>query len=146
MASVDPVVAVLDNEPIQALADPHHPKHRAVVRVLEAVAQRRSRRAFAAAVVVSTVVRLEAGVTRQAPTAATLGRLRVRDEPLTTERADRAVTLGAMAGGAPADVATAQLAEEFAVGALVTVYTADLTDMPRLVSAITASGVRVQQI
>ena len=140
------IVAVLDNEPLQALADPAHRKHRAVVRLMEAIAQRQGRRGRAASVVVSTVVRLEAGVVRQAPSSAALGRLGVRDEVLSASRADRAVALRRAAGGAPADAATAQLAEEFARESKVTVYTADLTDLPKLVAALSTSGVRVQLV
>lgn len=132
------IVAVLDNEAAQALADPAHPQHRRLLAVLEAVAQRRARAATSAKVVVSTVARLEAGLDRRAPTA--LDRLRVHDEPLTSERTDRAVALRAACGGAVADAATAQLAEEAAASATVTVYTADLTDLPALVAHLGTAG------
>ena len=140
------MTAVLDNEPLQALADPTHRKHRDVLRLLEAVAQRRTRRADAASVVVPTVVRLEAGVDRHAPASAALGRFRVRDEPLTGARTDRGVVLHAAAGGAPAHVATAQLAEEYADTSTVTIYTADMTDIPRLVSALGVRDVAIRQV
>lgn len=139
------IVAILDNEPLQALADPAHPKHRELMRLLEAVAQRR-RRAEAPSVIVSTVVRLEAGIDRQAPSSALLGKLRVRDEALSSSRTDRAVALRRAAGGAPADAATVQLAEESAPAARVTVYTADLTDMPRLIAALDTASVRVHRV
>jgi hypothetical protein len=141
-----PIVAVLDNEPLQAVADPTHSKHRELMKLIEAVTQR-GRRAQRATIVVSTVVRLEAGLNRQGPAAALLGNLRVRDEELTAGRADRAVALSAAASGTPADAATAQLAEQAATsGAKVTIYTSDRTDLPALIDAMNTSGVRLRHV
>ena len=53
-------VVLLDNEAVQALEDPTHPKHRRVVAQAQVVAQRK-RRAASIEVVVPTAVRVEAG-------------------------------------------------------------------------------------
>jgi hypothetical protein len=55
-----------------------------LMKLIEAVTQR-GRRAQRASIVVSTVVRLQAGLNRQDPAAALLGSLRVRDEQLTAD-------------------------------------------------------------
>ena len=55
---------VLDNEAVQALADPHSPKHRAVVAHLAGAAAR-SRRGRVVEVVVPTAVRVEAAMQDQ---------------------------------------------------------------------------------
>lgn len=81
---------VLDNEAVQALADPRHRKHRRVLAVVEALAARNLRRAGSARLVVPTAVRVEAGWDRRAAGAATLNRLRTEDAPLDTVTADRA--------------------------------------------------------
>jgi hypothetical protein len=44
------------------------------------------------------------------------------------------------------DAATAQLAEEFSAAARVTVYTADLSDLPALVAHLRGAGVRVERV
>lgn len=85
---------VLDNEAVQALLDPSHPKHRRALAVVEA-AQVRSRRTGSLPLVVPTSVRVEAGWDRRASGAAVLNRLRVRDHALDTAAADRAAQLRA---------------------------------------------------
>lgn len=55
---------------------------------------------------------------------------------LTSRRADRAVMLRAHAGGSVVDAIAMQVAEELAeTGSRVSVYTADLTDLPRPAAA-----------
>ena len=51
-------ILVLDNEPIQALLDPQHPKHRSAMAYLEVPAQRNRRKVGALSVIVPTTVRL----------------------------------------------------------------------------------------
>jgi hypothetical protein len=84
---------VLDNEAVQALADPAHRKHRRVLAAVEAAAARNLRRAGSVRLVVPTCVRVEAGWNRQAPRAATINRLRVHDVPLDSGAADRAASV-----------------------------------------------------
>ena len=137
---------VLDNEAVQALSDVRHAKHRAVIARLLALSVLHER-AARAEVVTTTAVRVEAGVTRSAPAAAALGRFQVRDVALDTARADRCVELSA-AGGSVVDATVAQAAEEHAeAGRLVTVLTADLTDLDRLVAHTRRAGaVRVRRV
>ena len=52
-------LVILDNEAVQALQDPAHPKHRQVVGHAQVVASRK-RRAIAIQMVVPTTVRVEA--------------------------------------------------------------------------------------
>ena len=81
---------LLDNEAVQALADPGHRKHRQVIAVVEALAARNLRRVGSVRLVVPTAVRVEAGWNRRSPKGAVLNRLRVGDEPLDGDAADRA--------------------------------------------------------
>jgi predicted nucleic acid-binding protein len=53
-------LVVLDNEAVQALASPHHQKHRRVLAHMEAV-ERRKRQAASISLVVPAAVRVEAG-------------------------------------------------------------------------------------
>ncbi len=121
-------VIVLDNEALQALADVHHGKHRAVLAFLEATSTRNRRRVASVTVRVPTVVRVEAGVDRRAPSTASLARLRIADVPLDSTRADRAVELRRIAGSVT-DACVAQVAREAAGGVTV------LTDLPALCDA-----------
>ena len=74
-------LVVLDNEAVQALQDPAHPKHRHVVSHAQVVASRK-RRAVAIQVVVPTAVRVEAGWDRTSPAWVFPNRLRIADSPL----------------------------------------------------------------
>jgi hypothetical protein len=85
--------AVLDNEAVQALTSPHHPKHRRVLAAIEVVASRNLRGAGTMRLVVPTAVRVEAGWDRRRPGAAILNRLRIQDSPLDRESADRAAAI-----------------------------------------------------
>jgi hypothetical protein len=85
-------LVVLDNEAVQALASPHHPKHRQVLSHLEAV-ERRKRRAAAISLVVPTAVRVEAGWDRTSAQWAFLNRLRIMDVPLDGAHANVAAAI-----------------------------------------------------
>jgi hypothetical protein len=82
-------LVVLDNEAVQALQDPAHPKHRHVVSHAQVVASRK-RRAVAIQVVVPTAVRVEAGWDRTSPAWVFPNRLRITDSPLDTASASMA--------------------------------------------------------
>jgi hypothetical protein len=84
---------VLDNEAVQALLDPTHPKHRRVLAVVEAVVARAQRRPGTVRLNVPTTVRVEAGWDRRDPDAAPINRLRITDHPLDATRADKAAAL-----------------------------------------------------
>ena len=93
---------MFDNEAVQALADPTHARHRAVVAHLEGVVSRRRRGRIAEAVV-PTTVRVEAAYDRSAPGAAAINRFRLRDHALDTTAADTAARIQALTGVGPAD-------------------------------------------
>jgi uncharacterized phosphosugar-binding protein len=123
---------VLDNEALQALVVPGHRKHRSVLAFVDAVATRNRRRPGAALVVVPTAVRVEAAVDRRSRDGVSLGRHRVADVVLDRENADQAAGLRHV-GGSAVDACVAQAAAVVVAGR-VTVLTADLTDIPRLLA------------
>jgi len=108
-------LVLLDNEAVQALRDPAHPKHRKVVSHAQIVASRK-RRASAVELSVPTAVRVEAGWDRTVSSWAFANRLRVLDIPLDIPLANVAAAirhktavsvpdahLGAVVQSAPAD-------------------------------------------
>ena len=70
---------VLDNEAVQAMGSPAHPKHQRVLSLVQVVAQRK-RRAAEVALAVPTTVRAQAGWDRTVAAWALANRLRVADE------------------------------------------------------------------
>jgi hypothetical protein len=122
---------VLDNEAVQGLLDPHHPKHRRVVALLTEVNRRNVRRAGRVTVIVPTTVRVEAGWDRTDPAGANANRLaRPRDHILDTVAADRAALLRAAADVSVVDACVAQAAEAAPRPAVI--VTSDAQDMTRL--------------
>jgi predicted nucleic acid-binding protein len=93
---------VLDNEAVQALASPRHPKHQKVLAHMEAV-ERRKRHAAAISLSVPTAVRVEAGWDRTSPEWAFLNRLRIMDVPLDTAHANAAAAIHEQAQVSVAD-------------------------------------------
>ena len=85
-------LVLLDNEAVQALGDPDHPKHRRVLSHVQVVAQRK-RRAVDISPEVPTTVRVEAGWDRTAPTWAFPNQLRIRDDDLNGSRANAAARI-----------------------------------------------------
>jgi hypothetical protein len=83
---------LLDNEAVQALGDPDHPKHRRVLSHIQVVAQRKRRTADISPEV-PTAVRVEAGWDRTKPTWAFANQLRIRDDDLNRSRADTAAAI-----------------------------------------------------
>jgi predicted nucleic acid-binding protein len=123
-------LVVLDNEAIQALASPGHPKHRKVLGHMEAV-ERRKRRAAAISLAVPTAVRVEAGWDRTSPQWAFLNRLRIVDMPLDATHANTAATIHEQAQVSVADAhigATVQAAPN----ADIAVITSDPGDIRRV--------------
>lgn len=108
-------LVVLDNEPVQALADPAHPKHRQALSQLQVVASRK-RRAMPISIAVPTAVRVEAGWDRTSPAWAFLNRLRILDVPLDATNASLAAGIGSRVSISVADAH---------VGAVVQASTAD---------------------
>jgi len=124
-------LVVLDNEAIQALADPAHRKHRQVVSQAQVVASRK-RRAAAIEIVVPTAVRVEAGWDRTSPAWAFPNRLRIADIPLDTARASAAAAIRHRTRVSVADAHLGAVIQSAAPGQ-VTVVTSDPGDM-RLVA------------
>jgi len=122
---------VLDNEAVQGLLDPHHPKHRKVVALLTETNRRNLRRAGRITIIVPTAVRVEAGWDRTDPAGANANRLaRPRDHVLSTAAADRATQLRAVAHVSVVDACVAEAAET--APRPVVVVTSDTQDMTRL--------------
>jgi hypothetical protein len=95
-------LVVLDNEAVQALASPRHPKHQRVLGHMEAV-ERRKRQAAAVSLVVPTAVRVEAGWDRTSAQWAFLNRLRIMDIPLDVVHANAAAAIHEQARVSVAD-------------------------------------------
>ena len=123
-------LVVLDNEAVQALRDPAHPKHRRMVSHMQVVVNRK-RRAQTIGTVVPTAVRVEAGWDRTSPTWAFPNRLRIADSPLDTPSASTAAGIRARTGVSVADAHVGAVMRP-AAGAQVTVITSDPGDMRKL--------------
>ena len=133
-------LVVLDNEAVQALRDPGHPKHRHVVSQAQVVASRK-RRAIAIHVVVPTAVRVEAGWDRTSPAWVFPNRLRIADIPLDTASASTAAAIRCQTGVSVADAHLGVVIQS-ASADQVTVVTSDPGDMC-LVAGDTAITVAV---
>ena len=120
-------LVVLDNEAVQAMASPHHPKHRKVLGHMEAV-ERRKRHAAAISLVVPAAVRVEAGWDRTSPQWAFLNRLRITDIPLDTAHANAAAEIHEQAKVSVAD-AHIGAAVQLSPNAEITVLTSDPADI-----------------
>jgi hypothetical protein len=95
-------VVLLDNEAVQALADPGHAKHARVLSHVQVVAHR-MRRATPIRVITPTAVRVEAGWDRTPPKWAFANRLRISDNALDATLADVAAAIRNTAGVSVAD-------------------------------------------
>jgi predicted nucleic acid-binding protein len=94
---------ILDNEAVQALAQPSHHKHRRTLAIVEAATSRNLRRAGSVTIAVPTAVQVEAGWNRRAPRSAALNRLRVERPLLDGPAADTASAVVIAAGVSVAD-------------------------------------------
>lgn len=132
---------VLDNEAVQALADPRHSKHRSVIAHLESAVTRR-RRGDLTAVVVPCAVRVEAGWNRSDRSQSAINRFRVVDISLDSTHSDVAADILIREGVSVADAS---------VGAAVAVsgwtdpviLTSDPDDMRRVCAPTRVRAVRV---
>lgn len=118
---------VLDNEPVQALRDATHPKHRAVVAHLEGAVSRRRRGTVVDAVVLTTV-RVKAGWNRSSPGAAAINRFRLLDHVLDAPAANVAATIRARCRLGAADAHIGATVRSISSGDVV-VLTSDPTDI-----------------
>src|SRR5690349_11871992 len=124
-------LVILDNEAVQALRDPDHPKHRQVVSHTQVVASRK-RRAVGIQMVVPTAVRVEAGWDRTSPAWAFPNRLRIADSPLDTASTNSAAGIRDRTGVSVADSHLGAVIQSAPHGQI-TVVTSDPGDM-RLVA------------
>jgi len=120
-------LVLLDNEAVQALGDPDHPKHRRVMSSTQVVAHRK-RRVSIVRIVVPTSVRVEAGWDRTAPASAFLNRLGIADIPLGSTEANLAADLVRRTGVSVPDAHLGAVMQS-SVGERVTVLTSDPADM-----------------
>ena len=123
-------LVVLDNEAVQALGSPRHPKHQRALGHMEAV-ERRKRRAAAISLVVPTAVRVEAGWDRTSARWAFLNRLRIADVTLDAAHANAAAAIQQEAQVSVAD-AHVGAAIRSAPDVDVTVITSDPADIRRV--------------
>lgn len=123
-------LVVLDNEAVQALQDPAHPKHRQVVSHAQVVASRK-RRAAAIQVVVPTAVRVEAGWDRTSPAWAFPNRLRIADVPLDKAHANVGAAIRNRTGVSVADAHLGAVIQSTPADQI-SVITSDPGDMHRV--------------
>ena len=134
-------IVVLDNEAVQALASPHHPKHQRVLGYVELV-ERRKRRAAPISVLAPTAVRVEADWDRGSPRWAFLNRLRIVDVPLDAVCANKAAAIREQAQVSVAD-AHIGAAMQSAPDADITVVTSDPEDIRRVAGDLSVTVVAI---
>ena len=122
-------LVLLDNEAVQALGNPAHPKHPHVVSHVQVVASRR-RRAMPVTVAVPTAIRVEAGWNRNSPAWAFLNRLRIADVPLDALYANAAASIRHTAQVSVADAHIGAVVQS-ASADRISVITSDPADMRR---------------
>ncbi len=120
-------IILLDNEAVQALGNPGHPKHRRLVAHVQVVARRKAR-TLTIGIAIPTAVRVEAGWDRTDSAWAFVNQLRVADIPLGTKHADAAAAIRKRTGVSVAD-AHLGAAIQGAESDHVTVITSDPRDM-----------------
>jgi predicted nucleic acid-binding protein len=137
---MNPLV-VLDNEAIQALASPHHPKHQSTVNHVQLLV-RRKKRTTAITLVAPTAVRVEAGWDRASPQWAFLNRLPIADAHLDEGSANKAAAIREQAQVSVADAhigATVQSAPHLDI----TVLTSDPKDIRKVVGGRPVKIIRI---
>jgi predicted nucleic acid-binding protein len=120
-------LVILDNEAVQALADPAHPKHSRVLSHVQLVAKRKGR-AVPISLGVPTAVRVEAGWDRTASHWAFVNRLPVADIPLDVAHTNAAAMIRNRTGISVAD-AHIGAAAQAVPHENITVLTSDPGDM-----------------
>lgn len=130
-----PASFVLDNEAVQALLNPHHPKHVRTAAALDMRNRRKRKGAVAAEILVPTAVRVEAGWDRSSQQAMLINRMTAaRDVELGPAAADRATQLRLIADVSVVDATVAQAAEAARKPAVI--VTSDAEDMTRLAGVV----------
>ena len=124
---------LLDNEAVQALRDPRHPKHRRAIAHIQAVTRRKVVMA-SVSIAAPTVVRVEAGWDRTASAWAFINRLRIADIPLDTTHANAAAAIANRTGVSVADAHIGAAIQSVEPGH-VTVLSSDPADMQTVAEA-----------
>ncbi|MHB1445889.1 MAG: hypothetical protein ACYCTI_05875 [Acidimicrobiales bacterium] len=120
-------LVLLDNEAVQSLGDPAHPKHRQVLSHIAVVAQRK-RLAVQVSLAVPTAVRVEAGWDRTDPQWAFANHLRITDEPLKESQANTAAGVRRHSGVSVADAHLGAVIQA-STSSKITVLTSDPEDV-----------------
>jgi hypothetical protein len=129
----DVPTVILDNEAVQALADPRHRKHRRVLALVEVVTARARRgSAGAGELIIPTAVQVEAGWDRRDPATAALNRLRACRPSLDGAAADRAAAIVAALRVTVADAHIAEVLTSPAGPRVV--VTSDPDDLRRVIA------------
>jgi len=123
---------LLDNEPVQALLDVEHRKHRRTLAIIESIAARSLTAGREVALVVPTAIRVEAGWNRHLPTSAIINRLRVHDFSLDSQAADNAAQVRSDLSVSIADAHLAAALNHLAGPHAV--VTSDVNDLQRIAS------------
>lgn len=136
-------VIIFDNEPIQAVADIHHPKHRTVIAFLQVIADRKNK-AVSVSAIVPTTVRVEAGWDASDPRWAFANRLRIADSPLDRHNASIAASIRNRIGThiSVADAHVGAVIQSQATGD-VTVLTSDPDDVGAIAGSLNINIVTV---
>lgn len=123
-------LVILDNEAVQALRVPTHPKHNQVLSYIQVVANRK-KRAIPVSLAVPTAVRAEAGWDRTSAAWAFPNHLRIADIPLDAGHANTAAVIRNDTGVSVAD-AHIGAAVEGSPNVDITVITSDPYDIRKV--------------
>jgi hypothetical protein len=128
---------VLDNEAVQALSSPTHPKHRRALSHVQVTTIRKRKAVRAPRLLVPTAVRVEAGWDREDPGAAFVNRLGFRDAVLDAKTADLAARIRAERGVSVADAHVGAVVRLLPGEAQpVTIISSDRADMAAVCGAV----------
>jgi hypothetical protein len=134
-------LVILDNEAVQALRTPAHPKHNRVLSHIQVVANRK-KRAMPVSLAVPTAVRVEAGWDRTSAAWAFPNHLRIADIALDPARANSAAVIRSDTGVSIAD-AHIGAAVEGLLNVDITVITSDPHDIRKVAGDRTITVVAV---
>lgn len=136
-------LVILDNEAVQAILLPHHPKFRSVAARVEA-ARWRSANHTQVSLHVPTTVQVEAGWDRTSPRASRLNRYPITISPLDASTANAAARIVAEHSVTPADAHIGVLCQKHATrDTRVIVLTSDPEDILRVADPAPVIALRI---
>jgi len=136
-------VVILDNEAVQAILQPHHPKFRAVASRLEA-ARWRSANHTRVTLHVPATVQAEAGWDRTSPGSVQINRYPITISALDSPSADAAARIVSKYSVTPADAHVGVLCQKLAARDVrVIVLTSDPDDIELVASPTTVTALRI---